>query len=186
MAGPTGQVTAVCPAQISQVKFSTLCCGRGSTYWQQRGIKGIFTSLLTHYCCDCSGTKLMRSQITWRNVARGSALTSSRKSQSLSSSPMTSTWWLTASMGKKSMGHGMEWLERSAAKGGHGGLHSWAGCYRSGPISHHLLCALPGKGQRWLYRNDWLGFFLGAVWINLLWHSDHDHLSCLTINYYSL
>lgn len=174
------------PAQIAQVKFSTLYCGRGSAYWQQKGIKGVLPSLLTHYCCDGSGTKPMRSQITWRNVARGSALTSSRKSQSLSSSPMTSTWWLMASMGKRSMGRGMEWLERSAAKGGHGGLHPWAGWHGSGLVSHHYLGPCPGQGQRWLYRNDWPGFFLGIGWINLLWHAGHDYLQRLIIILYSV
>lgn len=133
------------PAQIAQVKFST--CGRGSAYWKQKGIKGVFPSLLTLYCCDGSGTKPMRSQITWRNVARGSALTSSRKFQSLSSSPMTSTWWLTASMGKRSMGRGMEWLERSAAKGGHGGLHPWAGWHGSGLVSHHYWIPFWGRDR---------------------------------------
>lgn len=35
------------PAQIAQLKFSTLYCGRGSARWQQKGIKGVFRSLLT-------------------------------------------------------------------------------------------------------------------------------------------
>ena len=129
------------------MKFSTLYCGRGSTYWQQKGTKGVFPGLLTHYCCDGSGTKPMRSQTTWRNVARGSALTSSRKSRSLSSSPMTSTWWLMASMGKRSMGRGMEWLERSAAKGEYGGLHPWAGWHGSDLVCHHHWVPFQGRDR---------------------------------------
>lgn len=126
----------------------------------------------------------MKSRIIWRSVVRGSALTSSRKSQSLSSSPMTSTWWLMASMGKRSMGRGMEWLERSAAKGGCGGLHSWAGCHRSGLTSSHY--SVPFQGGDRSDSVEMIDSFLGTVWIKLLWLSDRDHLSCSEINYYSL